>query len=166
MSTGKSGTHRIIMLAPDGTIAINIPTAAVAADSAQWEANLTRLQTQGFVILKTDATGADLPNERAGQSRRFRNQWRWDGTKIEADLPLAREQVMAEVRAERNARLDAADKERGRLEDVGNQSQRNAHATYRQSLRALPETAQAEVDALTTAADLEAYAVTWPSEPA
>lgn len=159
-----SGELRIILQASDGTIAIDVPTQRVV-DEGRLAAHIARLEANGFTVLKADAVGADLPNERAGQSRRFRAQWRWDGAKIEPDLDLCRAQVMAEVRAERNARLDAADKERGRLEDIGTGPQKQAHAQYRQALRDLPAAAQAEVDALPDAAALEAYSPGWPEEP-
>lgn len=163
--SNSSGVRRLILEAQDGSISVDVPAQRVVDDPDLLAAHIARLESQGFTVLKDDATGADLPNERAGQSRRFRGCWRWDGSKIEVDLPMARAQVMAEVRAERNARLDAADRERNRLEDVGDQSQRQAHAAYRQSLRDLPAAAQADVDALGTAEDLEAYTVSWPAEP-
>jgi hypothetical protein len=101
----KSGTLRIIMQRADGGISVDAPIERIANDPAQLAAHIVRLEGMGHTILKGDATGADLPNERPGQSRRFRNAWRWDGAKIEADLDLSRAQVMAEVRAERNERL-------------------------------------------------------------
>lgn len=160
-----SGLLRIILQAPDGTVAVDAPVQQIADDREQLAAHLARLEAQGFAVLKSDATGADLPNERAGQSRRFRNAWRWDGAKIEPDLTLCRAQILAEVRAERNARLAAADGERGRLADIGTPPQQQAHAAYRQALRDLPAAVQGDLAALATPEGLEAYAVAWPSPP-
>jgi len=135
----------------------------IEADAAKVARIVARREAEGCTIVKTDATGADLPNERAGQSRKFRNQWRWDGSKIEPDLPLCREQVMAEVRAERNAKLSDTDGEAVRNQERGQPDQ--ALKDYRQALRDLPATVQAQVDALNTAVSLEAYTPTWPTKP-
>ena len=156
----KSGTLRVIMQSPDGSIAVDVPVQELASDPDKLSAHLTRLQGMGYTLLKSDATGADLPNERGGQSRKFRNQWRWDGAKIEPDLPLCREQVMAEVRAERDTRLAATDGEAVRNQERGQPDQ--ALKDHRQALRDFPTTVQAAVDALTDAAALEAYAPAWP----
>ena len=156
----SSGILRIILGDPDGTVAVDAPIERIANDPDQLAAHIARLESQGYTILNGNATGADLPNERAGQSRKFRDQWRWDGAKIEPDLPLCREQVMAEVRAERDTRLAATDGEAVRNQERGQPDQ--ALKDHRQALRDFPTTVQAAVDALTDAAALEAYAPAWP----
>ena len=155
-----SGTVRLICQRPDGGISVDAPIERIANDPVQLAAHIARLEANGFTILKADATGADLPSERAGQSRKFRNAWRWDGAKIEPDLPLCREQVMAEVRAERDTRLAATDGEAVRNQERGQPDQ--ALKNHRQALRDFPTTVQAAVDALADAAALEAYAPAWP----
>lgn len=161
-----SGTLRIIMEDPDGSIAVDAPVTTIADDPTKLAAHIVRLGAQGFIVKKDDATGADLPNERAGESRRFRDCWRWDGIKIEADLPLSRAQLMAELRTERDSRLMVSDGKQLKANETGTQQQKDDWNTHRQALRDLPVTTQTDVDALTTAADLEAHAVTWPTEPA
>jgi hypothetical protein len=156
----KSGTLRIIMQRADGGISVDAPIERIANDPAQLAAHIVRLEGMGHTILKGDATGADLPNERPGQSRRFRNAWRWDGAKIEADLDLSRAQVMAEVRAERNERLATSRAN----EQQGNPEQQSWKA-HRQALRDLPTTVQSEIDIIATPSALEAYEPTWPVEP-
>ena len=164
MAKGKSTSARIILFAPDGSIAVDAPVDRITNDPDRLAAHVARMEAQGFTILKANATGADLPNERAGQSRKFRNAWRWDGAKIEPDLGLARAQLEEEVRAERNAKLDAADKRKAQLDDLGTGPQKVAAARYRQELRDFPAQARAELDALGTAAELEAWEPSWPTE--
>lgn len=161
----QSGTLRIIMEAPDGSMAVDAPVEAIADDPTKLAAHIVRLEAQGFVIKKDDATGADLPNERAGESRKFRNCWRWDGAKIETDLPLARAEIMVAVRAERNERINATDGMQLRANEIGSAQDKTDWNDHRQALRDVPATVQGEVDVLTTAADLEAHAVSWPTEP-
>lgn len=158
-----SGTLRIIM-ERNGKVAVDIPTAELAADPDRLSAHLTRLQSQGYTLLKTDATVADLPSETANP-RRFRNAWTWDGANLVHDLPACRDQLMEEIRKERNIRLDDSDKKKNQLDDIGTGPQQAAYATYRQSLRDLPTTVQSEIDILSTPSALEAYEPTWPTEP-
>lgn len=98
---------------------------------------------------------ADLP------TRRFRDCWRHAGGVVVVDVSLARAQVLAEVRRERNARLDASDREKARLDEIGTAEQRTALAAYRQKLRDLPAAVTTEVASLDADA-LAAYAPRWP----
>lgn len=160
-----SGTRRIILQAPDSSIAVDVPVQRVVDDPAEFAAHVSRLEASGFTVLNDDATGADLPNEQAGQSRKFRNCWRWTGTAVATDVPLARAQLMAEMRTERNSRLEESDGKQLRANETGTEQQKTDWNTYRQSLRDLPVSEQTAVDALASAADLETHAVTWPTEP-
>lgn len=147
---------RIVWQAQDGSLRITIPadpaadTDAVAAHALAVDPSLatcTRL---------ADVDHVDLP------SRRFRACWRHDGKTVAVALDLARAQVLAEVRAERNAKLDASDKEAARLADIGTAEQQAALKEKRQALRDLPVTVTADLAALDTAADLESYKPVWP----
>lgn len=88
------------------------------------------------------------------------------GQALVLSIAGARQQVLDEVRQERNRRLLASDQEKNRLDDVGSAEQKAALATYRQALRDLPVSVLAELAALVSAADLAAYAPTWPAAPA
>ena len=102
-----------------------------------------------------DCKITDLPH------RKFRKCWRDDGSgKVHVDIPLAREQRMAEIRAERNTLLDASDKEKARIDDVGTAEQKTAISAYRQALRDLP--AVINLDAIDTPEALDVFEPTWP----
>lgn len=188
-SKHPSGALRIIMAAPDGSIAVDAPALVtrrwvtdvldddgdvidqevhseqveLSEIPAAFTKHKARLESMGFEILNDGATGADLPNERAGQSRRFRNSWRWDGTKIEPDLPMCRAQVLAEVRSERDARLAATDGAAVREIERGRPDA--ALTTYRQALRDLPDVVEGDLAAIHDPAEMEAYAPNWPTAP-
>jgi len=170
-----SGTTVILMTHPSyPAVRVDVPAMVedangdpvdIAAVPAALAAHIARLEADGNTILKSDATGADLPDSRAGQSRKFRNCWRWDSTKIETDLPMARAEIMAVTRTERNEKLIDSDGKQLKVNETGSAQDQTDWETHRQALRDLPATVQTDVDALTTAADLEAHAVTWPTEP-
>jgi hypothetical protein len=127
-------------------------------------AHLGRLEAQGFVILKADATGADLPNERPGQSRRLRSCWRWDGSEIVVDLPAAHAFVMDEIRTERNRLLAESDGPMMGENERGGQGQQ-VWRTYRQLLRDYPAAIHATIHSLATPAEIEAQTLSWPEKP-
>lgn len=102
-----------------------------------------------------------LPRE----SRRFRNCWRAGEKEVAVDLPLARDQVLAEARAIRNTLLDASDKDKFRLDDIGTTEQKTALASYRQKLRDLPAAVTADLADLKSVEDLAAYQPAWPVKP-
>lgn len=94
-----------------------------------------------------------------------RNFLRIAGGFVMVNVPLLRGEFLRCVRRERNRRLALADSERGRLEDLGSPQQRVAHAQYRQQLRDLPATVQAQIAGLNTPEELEAYNPPWPVAP-
>ena len=91
----------------------------------------------------------------------FRNCWRnaGDGT-LPVNMPLASEQLMAEIRAERDKRLTATDAEKARLDDVGTVAQQNALAAKRQALRDIPQ--GFDLDIITSPEELEVFEPEWP----
>lgn len=105
-------------------------------------------------------TEADIPT-----SRKFRACWKAANNKPTVHAPSARAQVLAELRAIRNARLAESDGERAKLEEIGTPEQREALRVYRQQLRDLPAVVQGEIENLTVEA-LEAYAPVIPAMPA
>lgn len=100
---------------------------------------------------------ADLP------SRRFRNAWRHQAGTVAVDITQAREQILREVREQRNRKLAASDAERLRLMDSSGSGHAEKLSLYRQSLRDLPALVSEELQGLTTEQDLEAYRPTWPT---
>lgn len=98
-------------------------------------------------------------------NRRFRNCWRRVAGRIAVDLPLARGQVLKEIREARNRRLDDSDKDWARLsEDATVAGKRESMKSYRQSLRDLPAAVQVELESL-DATQLESYLPAWPAKP-
>jgi hypothetical protein len=163
----KSGTKRIVFSHADGNLSIDIPIEDIANDPTKLAAHEARIAAD-HPTWTHEGTVEDttLPPAQAGQSRKFRNCWRWTGTAVETDLPLARAQLMAEMRKERDKRLETSDGKQLRANEIGTAQDQTDWNTHREALRDLPVSEQAAVDALTTAADLEAHTVTWPTEPA
>lgn len=149
--------NRIVWQAPDGSLRITIP--------ADPQADLNAVAAHALAVDPSLAECARLPDVYAAElpSRRFRNCWRHTD-KVTVDVPLARGQLLAEVRVERNAKLDATDKEAARLADVGTKQEQDALKAKRQALRDLPAVVTSELDSLNTAEALEAYRPTWPGE--
>ena len=106
----------------------------------------------------------DLP-EAVWANRRFRLCWRHIGGRIAVDVSLARTQRLAEIRLDHDQRLEASDKDKARLDDVGTPEQIAAMKAYRQALRDLPATAQADIAALATPEQLDQYQPPWPVKP-
>jgi hypothetical protein len=90
------------------------------------------------------------------KSRRFRDAWQHDGVKVAPHVDKARAQVMAEVRAKRDAELAATDGEFMKSLEKGVKNE--ALEAKRQALRDRPTKVEAEIANL-TADELEQYAV-------
>ena len=107
------------------------------------------------------ALPGDLPplDERGKEARRFDVARRL----VYYDQPYMRQRRLAEIRAERDARLKASDGERARLEDVGTDAQRAALRAYRQNLRDLPATVRTQLENLTSPEAIDAYTPEWPA---
>ena len=109
-----------------------------------------------------DCLSADLP------LNHFRNSWRRKGTenKIQVDMPLARTQRMAEIRAERNKRIDESDKELNRVNEIGTQTEIDNLKTKRQILRDIPNNIETEgtLTAITISEELAAFEPDWPHD--
>lgn len=156
----------IIWRQADGSIAVSIPSENDRRKGETVQDQLdrfaARLVSDGVALGWTRLADADADS--LPQSRRFRNAWRHDGEKPVVNLPLARAQVLSEIRAERNAKLDASDKELARLTDVGSAKELEDIKAKRQALRDLPAVVAAELSALTTVAELEQYRPQWSEE--
>lgn len=98
-------------------------------------------------------------------SRRFRESWRWNGTQIDVGIPLAKAQILAEVRQKRNQKILESDSDRARLEDIGTAQQKQDLANYRQALRDFPAVVQQDLAPMTTVAELQAYTPNYPVAP-
>lgn len=152
---------------PDGSVAVTIPNPRYRLRGEPEEMFLdgVALQAMHAVSLR----GADrLPNVEASDlpaSRRFRDCWRYNGQTVAADLDLARQQLLTELRAERNARLVVSDGHKARLEDVGTAEQLQDLKTYRQALRDLPAVVAQDLANLGTAEALSNYVPPWPTSP-
>lgn len=94
---------------------------------------------------------------------RFYNCWRRTrDDRVMVDMPLAREQRMREIRAERDARLSDADGPTAReMEQNGKDAA--AWKAYKQALRDVP--AQVDLSVAETPEALEALEPQWPRRP-
>ena len=93
--------------------------------------------------------------------RSFRACRRNDGTgRIPVDMPLARIQVMAEIRKERDVKLVELDTEWRIAFADDNNTALNEIAIKRQTLKDIPQTV--DLDAIKTTDGLTAFEPTWP----
>ena len=94
--------------------------------------------------------------------RRFRLCWRQSGAAPpHVDMPLARQQRMAEIREERDRRLARSDGQWARALDIGTPGEVAALKTYRQALRDVPQ--RVTLDAVATPTALAEYDPMWPA---
>lgn len=93
----------------------------------------------------------------------YKKCWRNDGTgRIKVDMPLARAQRMAEIKTESKARrLSLFELAEDADLDGDTTLHRNIRGRMKQTKDVL-DTAQGELDALTTPEELEAYQPEWP----
>lgn len=78
---------------------------------------------------------SDIPSD-----RHFRNAWKIksDNKGVDVDLPKAQAMTLERIRSQRNAALDATDKEMAKLTEQGKNAEANALKVKRQILRDLP----------------------------
>lgn len=99
-----------------------------------------------------------IEQEQLLQSRRFRDCWRWNGATYDVDMVLARTQRMTEIRAERDAKLDALDKEF--MKALSTKQDTKAVVDKMQLLRDIPQSIN--LNSIQTAEELEAFQPEWP----
>lgn len=97
--------------------------------------------------------------------RKFRDCWRDDGAAPVVDLPLAKEQLLAEARVQRNKLLTASDALKARTDDLGTVDEKAAVAEYRQALRDLPELLEQQLIEAKTLDALIAFEPAFPEHP-
>jgi hypothetical protein len=143
---------------PDGSISRLCRNPGMS--DADMDAEAARLLTLPEYAGHTYVGWQDAPS-----SRRFRDCWRHNAGVVDVHLPTARQQRIAELRADRDALLAAADVLFAKAQDAGTAAQVQACKTYRQALRDMPTTIATDLAALTGPAALEAYSPTWPTAP-
>lgn len=130
---------------------------ALESDEA-WLARIRAKDVPADALDVREIDATDLP------PRRWRNAWKLGAQGCGVCPVKARGLAVAEIRAERDRRLDASDGPAMRAQDRGKPAEIEAWRAYRQALRDLP----AQVAAETAAYDpdsLAAYAPPWPSLP-
>lgn len=166
MAGAMVGTKYILWEGPGGEILVTEPLAPLF-DGESEEDYLNRVSARtGVQPGIRDCLR--LPEKRRDElPTSFLDCWRWDGraATVVVSLPLARTQILAETRTERDKRLTDSDRDKARLDDMGTAQQKAALATYRQQLRDLPATVQTDLEGKGTPAELEAYAPPWPAMP-
>ncbi len=156
-------TKRIIWSNADGSLSVTTPVE-VQLDTETEQQYLDRIaakvQPAGSTRL-ADQDVSTLP-----VSRRFRAAWRQVAGNVQAHFITARAQLVAELRAQRDAILAQSDALKAKYDDIGTAGQKLAVFNYRQSLRDLTTQIQSDVSAMTTVAQLEAYVAPIPALPA
>lgn len=148
---------RAVYTRADGGVSVLIPAPGMRAD---WQTDEEFVRA---IALKDVPRGItySIIHKDALPSRRFRDAWKIDSDAVTVDPIKARAQILAEVRAERAAKLDESDREKARLDDMGTDAERQTLREYRQSLRDLPASVTAAIAELTVA-ELEQFHPTWP----
>ncbi len=170
----------LIYSLPDGSVREVFVEPKPQLKPEEWDQHLTRVELRELLANHGPQPGEaaheclaraldsikDYPRTRIKKSDLpsdiFRNCWR--ETKkgvVEVDLSMAREQVMREVRTERDQRLAASDGVMMKLIETGSDKDKAAMTRYRQQLRDLPSVVQTEIQLLNIEA-LEVYAPEWP----
>lgn len=151
---------RIVYEAPDGSLAVVVPARKQKAGESDQEyldeiAAKAEKQMPAGMSRKVTVDKTELP-----QSRYFRGQWRADSRQVFVDMNSARQHKMDLIRQNRNQRLDATDKEKARLDEVGTDNEKQELAQKRQALRDLPQTI--DLASMQTPEELEAFEPEWP----
>ncbi len=149
-----------VFRAADGTVRVVVPCdplADLAVVAAKASAGDPALAASAYVgAMPIDA----IP------SRRFRQSWRIIAGALNISLAAARTQLIAELRAQRDKLLTQSDALRAKYADIGTALDQTKVAAYRQQLRDVTTQIQADLAAMTTVAQLEAYVAPIPSLPA
>jgi hypothetical protein len=115
-------------------------------------AKSTRPDTVEIIDLPDDWHAAHSPDK----DRSFRNAWKWEGGKVDVDMPKARDIHMARLRTARDKKLEETDKLIAALDNGPVPAELR---TKRQKLRDLPQTT--DLSTATTPDELKAI---WPDE--
>lgn len=113
----------------NGSVAI---TSIISNNTIEAEIKKWSQEEREEVVLTREITESDLPSD-----REFRNAWT-DATqesRVDIDLAKAKELKLAELRAKRNALLDASDKEMTRALELEDAEKIAALKAARQALR-------------------------------
>jgi hypothetical protein len=106
--------------------------------------------------------GSEILGDVPPPSYRFRDCWRVSSGAVSVDMPLARQQRLAEIRAERNEKFARLDAEWMRATGQKRTAEADAIEAKRQTLRDIPATAQTALESCKSTDDLESYQPEWP----
>ncbi len=158
---------RIVWQFADNSLAITTPVGQPnpGESETQW---LDRLANNLRTALPEYNAATRLANvdHTAIPNRRFRTAWRFAGGAVGVSLAAARALRVAELRDDRDKRLALSDALRLKYDDIGTAQQKSDIAAYRQALRDVTTTIQADIAAISTVAGLVAYDAPWPATPA
>lgn len=155
---------------PLGQMGVVTPTRELIAELGSEAAAISRCLVRSIPpgalnITVVDRAALPKPNRVVGEL--LRDAWRVGNPSCYVDLPVAREITLdRRIRRPRTPLLVKADHDIERALDRNDVALVPQLRAYRQALRDLPTTAKAQLDALTTAAELEAWQPTWPTDPA
>ena len=146
----------IVHSGPDGGVTVTVPVEPMR-EGETGDGYIARIAGRAVPRDAVDimvCEDSDIP-----QDRTFRGAWRLAGGKVVVDMPLARAIKLERIRAERNRRLEATDKDVAKLDGDPVPASLKAR---RQALRDLPQTIQAELDAIDQPATLKLFEPNWP----
>ena len=149
--------HAILFVNPDDSV---VTTVFTHDDAALIARDIAELQRPGASGVQPGATMWHYADHGALQvalptDRYFRSCWRWRGTRVTVDLPLARAQRLTELRRDRDVALAATDGPLLRDQEQGKDV--SVLLARRQALRDMPTSAQTEMNAISSADGLRLY---------
>jgi hypothetical protein len=148
---------RIVYTGPDGNVFICTPASGFQNPGESDDDFVQRVARKDvppgvpYEIVEDSA----LPT-----SRIFRNQWRFKNGKVAVDMPLARIEKMARIRAARDKRLEETDREFIVAQKRKDNAKMAAAEAKSQILRDIPQTV--DLNVIQTPEELEAFEPDWP----
>lgn len=150
---------RVVFEKPDGRVCVLIPAPQAMKAGESEDDFINRIIAKD---LPSYVTSYGIVDSSTLPSRRFRNSWRHIGNgAVGVDLNSAREQVLQEVRTERDRRLVISDGKKQELEEIGTPQEMALLKGKRQLLRDFPSRVSQEIADMDLPS-LEVYVPSWP----
>lgn len=154
---------RIVFQRPDGSLVFREPAEPMLpGESEAMYLDRIALANPKPGYTRLDTAGVDVT---ALPGRRFRDCWRWGSGGVQVNVPLARQQRLAEIAADGEPRMAKAHGKWIHAMIKLDGLKKKAIEDYCAALEQVQAKAQTDIAAITTPDTLAAYNPTWPVEP-